>query len=139
MISRRIAIAFFLIFVCIISAEILRARGQSTARPGELTQARVWIENRAPNDAVPVIVENVAAPITAHLDSSSTVTARLDTSSTVQTVAARQTWQYRSTQLAPGAVATVLDRDGMDGWEAVGVLQSGPMGVTILFKRPATR
>ena len=126
MIPRRIAIAFFLIFVCIVSAEMLRARGQSTARPGEPTQARVWVENRNPNEAVPVIVENVVTPITAHLD----------TTSTVQTVAARQTWQYRSEQLSPGASAAVLDRVGMEGWEAVGVLQSGPMGVTILFKRP---
>ena len=136
MISRRIAIGFFLVLVCIAGADFLSARGQSTARPGEPTQARVWIENRAPNDAVPVIVQNVATPITAHLDTSSTVTAHLDSTSTVQTVAARQTWQYRSELLSTGASATVLDRAGMDGWEAVGVLQTGPMGVTILFKRP---
>ena len=126
MITRRIAIGFFLVLVCIAGADLLSARGQSTARPGEMTQARVWIENRNPNDAVPVIVENVVTPITAHLDSTSTV----------QTVAAHQIWQYRSEQLSPGASAAVLDRAGMDGWEAVGVLQTGPMGVTILFKRP---
>jgi len=126
MTSRRIAIGFVLVLVCIAGADFLSARGQSTARPGEMTQARVWIENRSPNEAVPVIVENVVTPITAHLD----------TTSTVQTVAARQTWQYRSEQLSPGASAAVLDRVGMEGWEAVGLIQSGPMGVTILFKRP---
>ena len=124
--SRRIVIVSFVMFACVTSAGILVARAQSTARPGEPTQARVWIENRNPNEAVPVIVENVATPITAHLDSTSTV----------QTVAGHQTWQYHSEQLPPGAPASVLDRAGMDGWEAVGVLQSGPMGVTILFKRP---
>ena len=120
------------VFVAVILAAggiAVVARGQSTARPGESTQARVWIENRNPNDAVPVVVENVAAPITAHLDSTSTV----------QTVAGRQTWQYHSELLAPGAPITVFDRAGNDGWEAVGVLQSGPMGVTILFKRPVAR
>ena len=107
----------------------LIARGQSTARPGESTQARVWIENRNPNDAVPVVVENVATPVTAHLDSTSTV----------QTVAGRQIWQYRTWPLPKDAAGETLNTFGADGWEAVGVLQSGPMGVTILFKRPATR
>jgi hypothetical protein len=126
MIYRRIAIAFFLISAYSIGAVVLRARGQATARPGDMTQARVWVENRSPNEAVPVVVENVATPITAHLD----------TNSTVQTVVARQTWQYRSELLPVGTSATVLDRVGTDGWEAVGLIQTGPMGATILFKRP---
>ena len=126
MIPRRIAIAFLLVFVCIVSAEILRARGQSTARPGEFTQARVWVENRAQNEAIPVIVTNVVTPIAAHLD----------TTSTVQTVAAKQTWQYRTWPLAKDAAGETLNTFGTDGWEAVGVVQSGPMGATILFKRP---
>jgi hypothetical protein len=127
MISRRIAIAFFLIFVSIVSVAILRARGQATARPGDPTQARVWIENRAPAEAVPVIVESVAIPLTVHLD----------TSSTVQTIATRQTWQYRSVQVPSSAAGGTLDPVGMDGWEAVGILQSSPTtGATVLFKRP---
>jgi hypothetical protein len=126
MIPRRIAVGFFLVLVCIVSAEILRARGQSTPRPGEPTQARVWIENRNPNEAIPVIVQNVATPIAAHLD----------TTSTVRTVAGRQMWQYRTVQLPTGATGGTLDPVGMDGWEAVGLIQSGPMGATILFKRP---
>ena len=124
MIYRRIAIAFFLISVCSIGVVVLRARGQ--ARPGEMTQARVWVENRNPNEAVPVVVENVVTPITAHLD----------TTSTVQTVAARQIWQYRSVQLPAAAAGETLNPVGTDGWEAVSVLQSTPSGATILFKRP---
>jgi hypothetical protein len=126
MIPRRIAIAFFLIFVCIVSVEILRARGQSTPRPGEPTQARVWVENRNPNEAIPVIVQNVATPIAAHLD----------TTSTVQTIPVRQTWQYRTWPLPKDAAGETLNTFGMDGWEAVGVVQSSASGTTILFKRP---
>ncbi len=105
----------------------LVARGQSTVRPGEPTQSRVWVENHAPADAIPVIVQSVATPVTTHLDSTSTV----------QTIAARQTWEYRSVQLAAGADATAFNAGiGSQGWEAVGVLQSGAGGATVLFKRP---
>ena len=124
MIPRRIAVGFFLVLVCIAGVDLLWARGQS--RPGEMTQARVWVENRAQNEAIPVVVTNVVTPITAHLD----------TTSTVRTVAGRQMWQYRTVQLPTGATGGTLDPVGMDGWEAVGLIQSGPMGATILFKRP---
>jgi hypothetical protein len=124
MITRRIAIGFVLVLVSIAGASLLSARGQS--RPGEMTQARVWVENRNPNEAVPVVVQNVVTPITAHLD----------TTSTVQTVASRQVWQYRSVQLPAAAAGETLNPVGMDGWEAVSVLQSNSSGATILFKRP---
>jgi len=104
----------------------LLARGQATTRPGEPTLARVWVENRAPADALPVIVQSVATPVTTHLD----------TTSTVQTVAGRQVWQYRSWPLGKEAAGETLNQLGMDGWEAVGVVQSGPAGATVLFKRP---
>ena len=104
----------------------LLARGQSTARPGEPTLARVWVENRAPSDALPVIVESIATPVTTHLD----------TTSTVQTVTGRQMWEYRTVPLSNAANGTSLSAVGMEGWEAVGVVQSGSNGATILFKRP---
>jgi hypothetical protein len=105
---------------------VLLARGQSTTRPGEPTLARVWVENRAPSDALPVIVESVATPVTTHLD----------TTSTVQTVTGRQMWDYRTVALSNAANGSSLGAVGMEGWEAVGVVQSGPTGATILFKRP---
>jgi hypothetical protein len=106
---------------------VLAARAQSTARPGEPTQSHVWVENRAPADAVPVVVQGSAAPLTVHVDSSSTV----------QTIAGRQTWEYRSIPLAAGAEpARALSTVGSEGWEAVGVLQSGAAGATVLLKRP---
>ncbi len=105
----------------------LGARAQQTARPGEPTQAHVWVENRARNEAIPVIVDSVAAPITVHLDSMSSV----------QTFAGRQTWDYRSIPAGASAdVARALSAAGAEGWEAVGVLQPGTQGATVLLKRP---
>ena len=123
---RAVMIAGVVVLGAVAGVTALAARGQSTQRPGEPTLARVWVENRAAGDAVPVIVESIATPVTTHLDSTSTV----------QTVAARQVWQYRSVPLPAAAQGDALNGIGMDGWEAVGVLQSNPSSSTILFKRP---
>jgi hypothetical protein len=98
-----------------------------TARPGDMTQSHVWVDNRSRSEAVPVVVENVATPVTVHLDSTSSV----------QTFSGRQMWEYRSIPLAAGAdPARGLSGPGGEGWEAVGVLQSGAAGATVLLKRP---
>src|SRR4051812_17128842 len=124
--TRRIAVVAMSV-AAFVGVAALAARGQSTARPGEATQAHVWIDNRTPAEAVPVVVQGSAAPLTVHVDSSSTV----------QTIAGRQTWEYRSIPLAAGAEpARALAAVGSEGWEAVGVLQSGAAGATALLKRP---
>ena len=43
---------------------MLAAPGQYTQRPGEMTEARVWIQNRARADAVAVTVQDVAPDTT---------------------------------------------------------------------------
>jgi len=103
------------------------ARGQSTTRPGEPTLARVWIENRSASDAIPVAIQSAVAPLRVQLDPSTVVISN----------AGRQAWEYRSIPLASGAdPARGLAAAGTEGWEAVGVLQSGAAGVTVLLKRP---
>src|SRR5437764_8286497 len=127
MIYPRIATLGLICSACAMGAVALGARGQSTARPGEPTQAHVWVDNRSRTEAVPVVVENVATPVTVHLDSTSSV----------QTFSGRQIWEYRSIPLGAGAdAARGLGAAGGEGWEAVGVLQSGATGATILLKRP---
>jgi hypothetical protein len=109
------------------AAVALTARGQSTTRPGEPTLARVWVENRSANETIPVAIESTAAPLRV----------QLDPSVTVRTRAGRQGWEYRSLPLASGAdPGKDLAGLGNDGWEAIGVLQSGAAGATVLLKRP---
>ncbi len=109
----------------------LVAHGQSTVRPGEPTQARVWIENRAPNEAIPVIVQPPATPVRVQIDQSNA------NPGPVPIRATRQQWEYRSAQLQAAADGAVLTNPlGNEGWEAVGVLQSGATGATVLLKRP---
>ena len=65
------------------------------------------------------------------------VTAHLDSSSTVQTVAARQVWEYRTVVLDVRASSgPELQRFGGEGWEAVGLVQTSDMKAAVLLKRP---
>jgi hypothetical protein len=60
-----------------------------------------------------------------------------DPASPLPIVTVRQVWEYRSIPLASGAdAARGLATAGTEGWEAVGVLQSGAAGTTMLLKRP---
>ncbi len=97
---------------------------QSTLRPGDPTQARVWIENRAPNEAVPVEVERFATTPPVHISS-------VDASVILPSRVVRQRWEYRVGSLD----ASALEAAGNDGWEAVGVVPSAN-GASVLLKRP---
>jgi len=104
----------------------LLARGQNaTVRPGDPTQAHVWVDNRAANEAVPVVVESLPSP----------VNVRIDQSNVVRTAAAVQNWEYRTVQVTGNWSAGSIGNIGNEGWEAVGMVPSGN-GATILFKRP---
>src|SRR5471032_112214 len=126
MMRQRVAAAIGVGSLIIGGGVILGARWQAQ-RPGDMTQARVWIENRAADEAIPVVLQNPTAPLRVQIDPSTIVAAR----------AARQQWEYRSVSLATGDdPAKVFQNAGAQGWEAVGILQSGPAGATVLLKRP---
>ena len=100
---------------------MLAAPGQDyTGRPGDPTQAKVWIQN------TPLAVELSGTPAVT-LSGSTIVQARL----------VRQTWEYRvvtvpQSEAAGAAMAGV----GADGWETTGVQWPGPSGASLLLKRP---
>jgi hypothetical protein len=102
-------------------------------RPGMMTQAHVWVENRSPSEAIPITVLN-----TPRVDVGSMPAIALAPDTTVSTRAARQQWDYRTVVMTLGAdPATAIEPLGSDGWEAVGVLPSGAGSRTVvLLKRP---
>ena len=108
------------LFVGIAFAISVIAQAQSTVRPGEMTQARVWVQNHTRAEAVPVTVEDVV-----RLDPSTAVAVR------------RQAWEYRWMQVPRGSnPARTLNIAGLEGWEAVGMAEAGPGDVMVLLKRP---
>lgn len=97
---------------------------QSTLRPGDPTQARVWIENRDPGEAVPVVIERFGATPSVHVSS-------IDASVVLPSRAVRQQWEYRIVAFENGALVAA----GNEGWEAVGVVMSSGTS-NVLMKRP---
>jgi len=117
-------------------SRILAAPGQATARPGDPTQARVFIENHSSSEAIPVSLENFGDAKPLKVDVWGTPTVTVGPNTTVRTAVTRQVWDYRLLTLPGGAEAEqALRQAGNDNWEAVS-MQQGPGGLVVLFKRP---
>lgn len=119
-----------------VGSAILAAPGQ--IRPGEMTQARVWVENRNRNEAIPVTIEGLgdfSKPLRVEVTGTPAVT--ITPTTVVQARQVRQLWEHRAITLAAGRdVDVALMQAGADGWEAVG-LQPAPQNATlVLLKRP---
>ena len=105
---RRLAAAVLGGAVAIVAAGVLLAasRGQGQDRPGQIGQAKVWIENHGRGEAVPIVVEEVAA------------------SASINVRASRQVWEYRTLDLEKSrsrrrAVQSRRRRMGGDWYPAV--------------------
>jgi len=100
-------------------------------RPGFVTEAHMWIDNRDPRDAIPVTIVEVPEAMQ-HLS--------IAPSTVIQTRHAAQEWEYRSVTIAPTQdAALVLAAAGQEGWEATGHQFPVVGGTSILLKRPRMR
>ena len=114
---------------------MLAAPDQNTARPGDPTQARVWIENRGKNEAIPVDLRdaNLEVPLRVQVMNG-------DPQRPVAPVAVRSTlqpWEYRAITLKTGDdPVRVLNPEGLVGWETTGIAWPAAGGTTLLLKRP---
>ena len=111
------------------------APGQTTARPGDPTQARVWIENRGKSEAIAVDLRdaNLEVPLRVQVVNG-------DPQRTVAPVAVRsaqQPWEYRTlTVKTADDPAKVLNPEGLAGWETTGIAWPSAGGTILLLKRP---
>jgi hypothetical protein len=113
------------------------APGQNTERPGELTRANVWIQNRSSSEAIPVVLQDVATSAPIDVQVVGTPTVALGPTSTVQARRVRQAWEYRTVSIPRGQdVAAALGTAGMEGWEVTGVQFPDQSGTVILLTRP---
>lgn len=116
---------------------MLAAPGQATQRPGEMTQARVWVENRDPREAVPVAIVATARdvpPIRVQVMNGDTPA---NPTPPVLVREAPRTWEYKTIDV-PNNVnpAAALNREGVTGWETAGVTWPFGNQTTWLLKRP---
>ena len=109
------------------------ARSDQTARPGQMTEARVWVENRGREQAVPVDVRAVTfdAPIRVQVVNGD-INARAQEAVLVRQ--ARQAWEYKTITVSAGDDAA-LKKPGEEGWETTGIAWVAPEGTTLLLKR----
>jgi hypothetical protein len=111
---------------------------QQPSRPGEMTQARVFVENRNANDAIPVSIETMPVdtpPL--RVEVIGTPGVALVPSTVVSARVVRQVWEHRVLTVAPaGDVAAALSKLADDNWEAVGFQVNAQGATTILLKRP---
>ena len=108
-----------------------------TAQPGQMTQARVWIQNRGGSEAVPVDLReiNVDKPLRVHVMNGEFGPGDVTKPLQVRTV--RPSWEYETAAIPAGRdVAAVLNARGAAGWEAVGTVSVTEQTTTILLKRP---
>ena len=119
----------------VVSSAMLASPEQTTQTPGQMTQARVWIENRGSSDAVPVDLRAV----------------NLDTPLRVQIINGEPghgptnpvivrpiglLWEYQTLTVPSGEdLAARLNTLGRAGWETAGILVAKPDGTTVLLKR----
>ena len=112
--------------------------GQGQERPGQIGQARVWIENhRGQNEAVPIVLEEVAtrSPIGVQVVGTPTVT--IPSTAIVRVRPALQIWDYRTLNVpAAQDPAAMLSAVGNDGWDVAGILPAGPSASMVVLKRP---
>jgi hypothetical protein len=103
---------------------------EGTLTPGQPTQARVLIENRDRDEAVPVSLQAVAsdvAPIRVELGPRTIVDARV----------VAQQWEYQVLAIPAGSDATAaLNAAGTNGWETTGLMLSTSQGNAVVMKRP---
>ena len=123
-------------FVLIVAGTSILAAPEQTAQPGQMTQARVLIQNRGRGEAVPISLQESTLDTPLRVR----VVNMQDPKVSDEAIHARlvqQSWDYHTIVVKDGQdpVAALIG-PGVAGWEATGVAFVKPDGVTLLLKRP---
>jgi hypothetical protein len=126
-------LAFGLAAIAVVAAQ----QPARPIQPGEMTQARVWVENRGSNQAIPVDLEatSIRSPLNVHVtngEPGAVMTSPLAVRGT------RQNWEYEMVKVAAAGedAATILNAHGAAGWETTGIAFVSADTTTLLLKRP---
>lgn len=111
----------------------LVAAPEQGPRPGDMSPANVWVQNRGSAEAIPVALEDRGAPLRVTVAGISTT--RVE--GVVSTTAGRQIWEY--SQIRVGAnqdAVALLNTAGAAGWETTGIELVSGGTMTVILKRP---
>ena len=128
-------IAAFCLGAFAATASALVAGQQTTATPGQMTEARVKIENRGSSEAVPIDLADITARQPLRVD---VVNGDPSFPSLPPIVVRpeRASWEYATTTVPAGQDAVgALNARGAQGWELIGVTLPATGGMTFILKR----
>ena len=136
--TRTLSCVFFACFLLAVGVALRATAAQNVPLlPGQITQERVWIQNRGEAEAVPVSIENMsseAPPLRVQVVGTPTV---MFGAASGQVRVDRQLWEYRNVTIPSGQDPTaLLNAAGADGWEATGVTAMAQGATLVLMKRP---
>ena len=133
-----------MIGILVATSAALLAAPEQTAQPGQMTQARVWVQNRADAEAVPIDLRavNVQRPIRVEVANGDPhsglypVNVRVADSQPVNVRLTRQVWEYTSISVDSGVdPVSALNSQGAAGWETTGVFFVSQNRTTLVLKR----
>ena len=142
----RFVIAASVGVACIAGTAMLAAPGQGTRTPGQVTEGKVWIENRGRNEAIPVSAPDQLPVVVQNVTTAMTVAVRLAGATPSQppppvaVQSAQQRWEYRTVAIPidaeEQAVTKLLVAPGIEGFEPTGVQLSTRSATLLVLKRP---
>jgi hypothetical protein len=120
-------------------SEMVAAPDQVTQYPGQMTEGRVWIQNRPERgEAIPVLLEKVGrdlAPLRVQVVNGEPQ--YVGNQNPVLVRAAQQTWEYKTIYVGEAVDPVVLlNKEGAAGWETAGVTWRQNNLTAWLLKRP---
>jgi hypothetical protein len=121
--------------ILLVVSSAMLASPEQTQTPGQMTQARVWIENRGSSEAIPVDLRavNVDKPLRVQIINGEPAYG-LTNPVVVRPIG--MVWEYQTLTVAPDEdLAARLNALGRAGWETAGVVVARPEGTTVLLKR----
>jgi len=116
-------------------ASAMAAGQQTTQWPGQMTEARVKIENRGSSEAVPVDLQEISVRDALRVEVINGDAAHPGVPPLLVRPA-RVTWEYATTTVPTGQDAVaILNGRGAQGWELTGVTAPATGGMTFVLKR----
>jgi uncharacterized iron-regulated membrane protein len=132
-------VAMSLLAAALVAAGTTMRAAPDQSRPGEMTDAKVWIQNRSRAEAIPVDLRaaGMETPLRVFVSNAETNPHTVRVAGTVRTQPLRQEWEYETVAIVPDSGLQALRSLGAAGWETTGVSWPGAsgQGTTLLLKR----
>ena len=136
----RTAVMSILATALVAGGSTMPAAPDQTSRPGQMTEAKVWIQNRNRAEAIPVDLRdaNLDAPLRVQVANGDANPHSVKVAGPIRVQLLKQEWEYDTVVIVPDSSAVqALKAPGLAGWEPTGIAWPSGQGTTmLLLKRP---